>query len=809
MKHFLLLLGLFITTTVMAGPVNQETAKKKATDFIAVKMAAKSKQQVKAVNSNVMRQRVSNGAKRAKASRDYLHVFNIDGGGYVVVSGDDRTEDILGYSLTGTFDPENLPENMRAFLQEYADGIQYLDDNNIKVSKGGAPMRAKTSISKLVQTTWDQWAPYNIYCPQITSSERGLTGCAATALAQVLYYHKWPASTKKEIPGYTTSSRGKKIDAIPAGTAIDWNSMVLKYTIYYDTDKTKNNATASEKAVGSLMLMCGASLRMDYNISSYGGSSAYSQDWPQALINYFDYEEETVKYVSRKNYSYSDWQDLIYNELANQRPVLYSGQSAGGGHAFICDGYDKDDFFHINWGWSGGSDNFFRLRLLNPSDQGAGGSTTNDGYGLGQDAIIGIQKNDGTTVTKPIALNLYALDFKQTGIARSSTSADFSPSDAITYYLINSNGATYSFEIGVRIVNSSGTTMLEQSMFTQNDLPNGYYTYSSWLPSFGNGWANGTYKLYFLSRQKGATDWVIAGSMEDNPIVFTISGTTLTFKEQGMASVNDLTISGTVKGSMKANEAQTVTITVKNNNTSLPYRTDIYYKMSGSSAVVAGGFLEVEAGQTTVLTFAVTPSSNGTYSIQLYSDWQGKNAFGDAISFTIGEASGDPKEDLKVTEIGVYNSSATNHVISGNVFRATGFLKNEGKVSYTGIFAPTLYVYNWDLEKFEELTDKQYNFTLNSGKTASFDVSFDNPNVGSDDYYMMVFWVKIDGEWINLAHTDYFEFVESTGINSIKVDQPAAKDGKVFNLNGQQMPNDVKSLKPGLYIVNGKKVVIK
>ena len=118
MKHFLLLLGLFITTTLMAGPVNQETAKKKATDFIAVKMAAKSKQQVKAVNSNVMRQRVSNGAKRAKASRDYLHVFNIDGGGYVVVSGDDRTEDILGYSLTGTFDPENLPENMRAFLQE-------------------------------------------------------------------------------------------------------------------------------------------------------------------------------------------------------------------------------------------------------------------------------------------------------------------------------------------------------------------------------------------------------------------------------------------------------------------------------------------------------------------------------------------------------------------------------------------------------------------------------------------------------------------------------------------------------------------
>jgi len=797
---------------VMAGPVDQETAKKKATDFIAVKMAAKSKQDVKAVNGTALRQRVNKGAKRAKATRDYLHVFNIDGGGFVVVSGDDRTESILGYSPTGTFDPEDLPENLRAFLQEYADGIQYLDDTDFKpvMTKGAAPKKAKASIAALVKTTWDQWAPYNIYMPIYGSDgiERAVTGCGATALAQILNYHQWPKTTPVVIPAYTTETKGTYRAAIPAGTTIDWSSMVNKYTTYIDADKTATNATTSEKAVANLMKICGQALKMDYNLASLGGSSAYNNAAAPALVNYLDYEEETVQYIHRVNYSYSEWQDLIYNELANKRPVFYTGQSNGGGHAFVCDGYDSDDFFHINWGWSGGSDNFFRLRLLNPQEQGAGGSTTNEGYGMGQDATIGIQPNDGTTVTKPVTLSLYGLEFATTTFTRSSSSDNFSISGAFTYYLQNGEGTTTNFNIGLRIVDASGTTKYEGSLYS-SELQPGWYTYHNWLPSIGAGWANGTYKLYMLGRKDGTTDWVVAKGMENDPILFTISGNTLTFTAKGFAKVSDLTISGKVTGSLTAGEEQTVTVTVKNNNATLPYRGDIYYKV-GSGSVKGAGFLEVDAGKTTEMTFAYTPSTNGTYSVQLYTDRSGSNALGDAFSFTVGEG-GDPKEDLTVTAVGVYNSSASRHIVEGGVFRVTGIFKNAGKTTYTGIFAPTLYAYNWDTNKWDEITDKQYSFTIKSGESCTFDTSFDDPKDDAYDYYLVAFWVKIDGNWVYIedADTDYYKFVNTTGINGVKVEKPAANDGKVFNLNGQQMPNGVNGLKPGLYIINGKKVVIK
>jgi hypothetical protein len=125
-------------------------------------------------------------AKNGAAVLDYLYVFNIDGGGYVIVSGDDRTEEILGYSTTGTFDADKIPDNMRAFLQEYVDGIKYLDDHDIQVTRTSRRAPGyRDRIEPLLTTRWDQWAPYNIYCPQITEEERGLTGCVATAMAQL------------------------------------------------------------------------------------------------------------------------------------------------------------------------------------------------------------------------------------------------------------------------------------------------------------------------------------------------------------------------------------------------------------------------------------------------------------------------------------------------------------------------------------------------------------------------------------------------------------------------------------------------
>ena len=343
-----------------------------------------------------------------------LYVFNVaNDGGFVIVSNDDRTVPILGFSDSGSIDPDDMPDNMCAWLQGYADEIVWLNEHSIIVNvpeSANAPRHADrhstTAIAPLVQTKWNQRAPYNNLCPLYDGTNRAVTGCVATAMAQVMYYTETKAGnnttqTTKEIPAYTTRRHSLSMDAIPAGATINWSSMLLNYKSGYTTDKAD--------AVAELMRCCGCSVQMDYASSS----NAYASDVPNALKEYFDYNT-TTQIIIRSLYSSTQWANLIYHELEHARPVLYAGQSSGGGHAFVCDGYKYEgdtDYFHINWGWGGTSDDYFVLSTLNPYEQGAGGSSTNDGFHFGQQAVIGIQKTGDTGTVgnvTPITLNLTA-----------------------------------------------------------------------------------------------------------------------------------------------------------------------------------------------------------------------------------------------------------------------------------------------------------------------------------------------------------------------------------------------------------------
>ena len=313
-----------------------------------------------------------------------------DKGGFVIVSNESRTIPILGYSDSGTFDPDNMPENMRAWLQGYADEIAWLqkqkENNTVTVTKsrtrGG---NTKADIPPLVTTKWNQRAPYNNLCPTYSGNNRAVTGCAATAMAQVMYYHKWPIEATTAIPGYTINGVTRpSLDAI----IFDWGNMKETYT-GSETDETA-------KAVATLMQYCGYSIEMDYGPES----GAYTIKVAGALKDYFDYNDETTCVVSRIFYTSDKWRDIIYHELSERRPVLYAGQSTGGGHAFVCDGYKNEnstDYFHINWGWGGQSDEYYVLSVLNPyAGQSTGGSSSNDGFHYGQLAVIGIQPSTGT-----------------------------------------------------------------------------------------------------------------------------------------------------------------------------------------------------------------------------------------------------------------------------------------------------------------------------------------------------------------------------------------------------------------------------
>ena len=334
------------------------------------------------------------------------YVFNLgEADGFVIVSGDDRTTPILGYADQGGIDSDNMPDGLRYLLDGYEQQLQLLTADASLMGEGrGTNRTARATIAPLIETKWYQSEPYNKLCPVIDGI-RTVTGCVATSMAQVMNYHKWPTAACTAIPGYSTKTKDKdkkecdlKMDGLST-TTFDWSNMISDYTAI-------TGSAEEQQAVATLMLYCGVSIEMGYGLSTNGGSAAYNEAIPFALKTYFGYDGG-VHHVYRKNYSYATWVDMIYSELAASRPVVLGGQSCGGGHSFVCDGYSSlpdgkstsADYFHINWGWAGRSDGYFLLSLLNPNDQGIGGSSTLDGFSYTQNAILGIQK-PGTTVSQ-------------------------------------------------------------------------------------------------------------------------------------------------------------------------------------------------------------------------------------------------------------------------------------------------------------------------------------------------------------------------------------------------------------------------
>lgn len=328
-----------------------------------------------------------------------FYVFDMtEKGGFVIVSNDSKTIPILGYSETGNIDFDNIPSNMRAILQGYVNEIAWFQKQEKEISKSKLDNRARTrasylnqkTIDPLLTTKWDQGEPYNLLCPLVDQNYNIVTGCVATAMAQVMYYTEKKAgnlttSTTNQIPKYTWNDA--EWGPINAGSQLNWNNMIDDYSEGY-TD-------TQSQAVATLMKYCGFSVKMNYGSTSL----AYVSDVDDALINYFGYSSTTTKYKKRTQYSYTNWLWLIYNELSQGRPVLYAGQAMDNGHAFVCDGYKYEsntDLFHINWGWGGLCDGFFVLSVLNPDEQGYGGSATNSAYTIGHEAIVGIQKFGGT-----------------------------------------------------------------------------------------------------------------------------------------------------------------------------------------------------------------------------------------------------------------------------------------------------------------------------------------------------------------------------------------------------------------------------
>ena len=358
--HFQFLLVLLLAlgySPLQAKRITQWQAQQQAYSFWGKQMPQKAKAK-------------SRTATTASPS-DAYYVFNNDAGGFVIIAGDDAVTPVLGYTSTGSFDAENLPDGLKDLLKSYERQIAALGDS---YQANQTATRAAFTGEKLLNTAkWNQMAPFNKYTPN-----NYVTGCVATAGAIVMKHHGYPA---KGTGSHSYTWNGKTLSANFEEQTYDWANMPAKY------DGTND---AAFDGVARLMADLGVAVEMKYNKS---GSGAYIGNLVTALQKYYGYSKLS-HLMAIDDVGAEAWNAKLRGEIDANRPVLYAASDAntGGGHAFVIDGY-KDESFSVNWGWGGYCDGFYKIGALNPE---SAGRPTGDKYNAEQSAVFGMEPSGGT-----------------------------------------------------------------------------------------------------------------------------------------------------------------------------------------------------------------------------------------------------------------------------------------------------------------------------------------------------------------------------------------------------------------------------
>lgn len=297
-----------------------------------------------------------------KTNNAPYYAFNLEQG-YVIVSGDDEMTELVGYAENGFFDAENVPPQMQLWLDGYAEYVAAVQSGKAKARKILLSDSPSVVVEPLVTTKWNQDAPFNNFAPEYTddnnNTQRCATGCAATAMAQIMKFHNWPEQGVGHY-SYEHQSFGT-ISSNFSEHVYDWTNMIDRYN-----NGEYSNVQAD--AVALLMKDCGVSLNMNYGPVS--GASIYS--YTPAFKNYFRYSSRTV---NRSGCETAEFTRIITDELQEGRPIIYCGTGEDGGHAFVVDGYDTNYFLHVNWGWGGYSDGYFDMNYMDPAGLGIGGGS--------------------------------------------------------------------------------------------------------------------------------------------------------------------------------------------------------------------------------------------------------------------------------------------------------------------------------------------------------------------------------------------------------------------------------------------------
>ena len=485
-KFFLAWLFLFLgITETFAGPRDFLQALKIAQQKAATLGASISEQNIQQAKA-----RSRGGVTPQQTTPYYIFNFN-DSTGYAIVGGDDRMPAIVGYSDKGTLNPDNLPVNLKSFLAAYkatVESVEKGDTSAVKNVKAAMKREAGsyTPIAPLLGgIEWSQNAPFNNLCPKYDGKHNAVTGCVATAMAQIMRYWKYPSSLLEGIPAYVSDRYNIPIDSIPNGIGYDWDNMPEKY----NGDFTNNQAFA----VATLMQHIGASVKMDYGPES----GAYDKDVIPALTHYFGYDKDIIKMLDRTNFEWEDWNKILLDELGKKRPIYYCGHSFIGGHAFVCDGMDSDGYYHINWGWGGESNDYFDITILNPNN-GIGFNESNS-------AILGIVPNNSQDKQPSFEYDrMVVSDISDFSYSSERNSVSDSFSGSVSYVLSNfSKSESVLFTLGIKA--EDGHIIPVSTDYLTQLIPMGEFR--KFTVNFDYPFPVGEYKLYGIQSSDNGETW--------------------------------------------------------------------------------------------------------------------------------------------------------------------------------------------------------------------------------------------------------------------------------------------------------------
>ena len=559
----LFLLPLFL---ISAKTIDQNTAQTVARNFFQSKISSQKTTSLQLTKKVVAATTFTELDKALSSDGSTICYYIYSGSNnFVIVAGTDNVTPILGYSNERNFESDEIPENLKNWLEMYKNEIQYAIDTKIvaseavsnqwKVLSSGESASATTVVAPMLKTTWNQSPYYNELCPFDNVFQRyTLAGCGAIAMAQVLKYWNYPThgtGSHSYVP-YTNPQYGT-LAADFQNTTYDWASM-------------PDYISSSNQAVATLIYHCGVSLDMDYGVS---GSNAYHRynNHPStylALKDIFGYKS-TLNGVSQSSYTATVWATMIKTDLDAGRPVLYRGSGNDGGHLFVCDGYDSNDYYHFNWGWSGAYDGYFTLSALSP------GSTD---FSSGQYAIFGIEPK---TVNPTVDMHL---DSK----IAISPAIQIKPASAftITASVKNCGGAAFTGTLCAGLYNSSGTLITTFGSQTVTLPANGSTGSTSFTTTGIASMTAGTYSIHLMHKQDTKTSYSVvayginlAGTY-NNTLAITVSANNYSLVKDTCESNDTEATAYEIKPVFKNDTARIMT-----NGMNLHALTDLdYYKIN-------------------------------------------------------------------------------------------------------------------------------------------------------------------------------------------------------------------------------------